>query len=195
MATGIVAGDLMVGACKLYTKATIVDPATDELPVLGTGGVPDFSTWDYQGLTDGGVQAAIQKSYANHTVDQSPDWVASTITERHPSVSTNLAVATLDKLKLANNGGAITTGVGTGSLWDKWEPEIDVIENPETYIAIALYGRKLGGKKMIAVVRRSLSVDNTEFAFVKDAKTMFSCSWAGHFVADTVAPMAVYTQR
>jgi hypothetical protein len=194
MAQNIVAGDLMVGACKLYTGVTITDSATD-LGFLGTGGTPDFSSLTYQGLTDGGVQAAIQKSYANHTVDQSPDWIASTITERHPSISTNLATATLDKLKLANNGGTITTGVGTGALWDKWEPEVDVIENPETYISIVLYGRKLSGKKMITVMRRCLSVDNTEFAFTKDSKTMFSCSWAGHFVSDTVAPMIVYTQR
>lgn len=195
MAQSIVAGDLMVGACKIYSAATITDPTTQELPLLGTGGVPDFSTWTYQGLTDGGTQVAIEKSYANHTVDQSPDWIASTITERHATVGTNLAVATLDKLKLANNGGAITTGVGTGALWDQWEPEVDVIENPETYIALALYGRKLSGKKMIVVIRRCLSVDNTEFAFVKDGKTMFSVSWAGHFVSDTVAPMRVYTQR
>lgn len=199
MAQGIVAGELMVGAGKLYT----IDPGnlgqglpddTIELAALATA-VPDFSTWTYMGLTDGGTQAALEKSYANHTVDQAPDWIASTITERHPSVSTNLVAATLNNLSRANNGGVIATGKGAGGNWDRWEPTIDVLENPEHYVGLAIHGRRLDGKRMVVVMRRVLSVDNMSMPFQKDAKTQFSANWAGHFVSDTTASMAVYTQR
>jgi hypothetical protein len=56
MAQNIVAGDLMVGACKLYTKTapSWTRPRTN-CGYLGTGGTPDFTGWTYQGLTDGGV--------------------------------------------------------------------------------------------------------------------------------------------
>lgn len=194
MAQGIVAGELMAGPCKLYTRSTPITDSADDLAIIA-GTTPDFSDFTYQGLTDGGVNASLQKSYANHTVDQSPDWVMSTITERHAEVATQLAAPTLDKFALANNGGAITTGVGTASAWDSWEPITDTIETPEEYIAIVLYGRRVDRKGMIVVIRNALSVDNMEFAFTKDNKTTLSVSWAGHFVSDTVAPIVVYSQR
>jgi hypothetical protein len=199
MAQGIVAGELMVGPGKLYT----IDPGglgqglpddTLELAVIAAA-TPDFSAWTYMGLTDGGTQAALEKSYTNHTVDQAPDWIASTITERHPSVSTNLVAATLNNLSKANNGGVISTGKGTAAAWDRWEPTIDTLENPEKYLGLAIQGRRLDGKRMIVVMRKVLSVDNMAFPFTKDGKTTFAVNWAGHFVSDTTASMAVYTQR
>lgn len=190
----IVAGNLMVGAAKIYTAAEITDAnkATIEDSIFA-GSLPVFNPaiHTYQGLTDGGVNASLQKSYANHTVDQSPDWVASTPTERHAQVQTSLAQVTLDKFAIANNGGAITTGVGTGG-WQKWEPITNTVDTPETYISVFLYGKRLDGKPCVVAIRRTLSVDNMDFAFAKDAKTMLSVSWGGHFVSDTLAPFAVY---
>lgn len=198
MAQGIVAGEIMAGQPgKLYGIRNgglgITDDATDLAVVAGTS--PNWTGWDYFGLTDGGLQASLEKSYANHSVDQAPDWVASTITERHASLSTNLVAVTLENLSRANNGGLITTGVGTASAWDKWEPIVDVLETPEDYIGLGVESRRLDGKRMVAVIRRALSTDNMTFPFVKDGKTMFSVNWAGHFVADDVAPIVVYTQR
>lgn len=201
MAQGIVAGELMVGPGKIYTinpgglGQGITDPATTEVAGILAAVPPVFTPWDYAGLTDGGTQAALEKSYANHTVDQAPDWIASTITERHASVSTNLVAATLNNLSKANNGGLITTGVGTGAAYDKWEPTIDTLENQEIYLGLAIHGRRLDGRRMIVVIRKVLSTDNMTFPFQKDSKTMFSVNWAGHYVSDTVAPMVVYTQR
>lgn len=190
MAQGIVAGELLIGACKIRTAPVGTD---DELIIDGTA--PDFTGWNYLGLTDGGVNASLQKSYANHTVDQSPDWVASTITERHASIASTLAAFTLDKIQAANNGGTIVTGVGTAGAWDSWEPITDVLETPEEYISLSLEGRRQDGKRAIIVVRRTLSVENMDFAFTKEAKTTLGVSWAGHYVSDDVAPMVVYTQR
>ena len=195
MAQGIVSGEIMVGPGKLRTAVVTADDAKELTVIAAAVPVWAEATWTYQGLTDGGVQASLQKSYANHTVDQAPDWVASTITERHASIATNLAVATLDKIKLANNGGEIVTGVGTGAAWDRWEPTVDTLETPETYLCLAIEGRRQDGKRLIAMIRRALSVDNMDFSFTKDGKTMWSVSWAGHFVSDTVAPVAIYTER
>lgn len=200
MAQGIVAGEIMAGnPGKLYgikpsgLGLGIVDDTVD-LKVVAAG-TPDWSDWDYFGLTDGGVQASLEKSYANHSVDQAPDWVASTITERHASLATNLVAVTLENLSRANNGGVIATGVGTAHLWDSWQPTIDTLEDPEDYIGLGVESRRLDGKRMIAIIRRALSTDNMSFPFVKDGKTMFSVNWAGHFVSDLIAPMVVYTQR
>jgi hypothetical protein len=199
MAQGIVAGQLMVGPGKLR----VIDPGglgqglpdnTAELTALAAA-TPDWSAWTYMGLTQGGTQAALEKSYANLTVDQAPDWVVSVITERHPSVSTNLVANTLDNLSKANNGGVITTGVGTAGAWDRWEPTIDTLETPEKYLGLSIEGRRVDGKRMVVVMRRVLSVDNMSIPFTKDGFTQFSVNWAGHFVSDTTASMAVYTQR
>lgn len=191
----IVAGNLMVGAAKVYTGPEITDAnqATIETAIFATT-TPTFApaTWTDQGLTDGGVNASLQKSYANHTVDQTPDWVASTPTERHAQIQTTLASVLLDKFKIANNGGTITTGMGGTAAWSKWEPITNTIDTPETYISVALFGKRLDGKPCVVVVRRTLSVDNMDFAFTKDTKTTLGVSWGGHFVSDTLAPFAVY---
>lgn len=194
MAQGIVAGQIMVGPGKLYMidpgglGQGITDVAASETTVMASG-TPDWTAWTYLGLTDGGVDAALEKSYANHTVDQAPDWVASTITERHASLSTNLVAVTLDNLSKANNGGLVTTGAN----WDYWEPTVDTLETPDKYIGLAVMSKRLDGKRMVAFIRKALSVDNMSIPFKKDAKTMFSVNWAGHFVSDVIAPIRVYT--
>ncbi len=183
----IVAGDIIVGPGKLR-----IAPLNTDDSLIVAGASPVWApAWVDAGLTDDGLNLAIEKSYANHSVDQSPDWVASTITERHASIATNLVTTTLENLKSALNGGTITTGAN----WKKFEPNSDVIAVPETYVMLAIEGNNQSGKKVIVVVRRCLSVDNVSMPFKKDAKTMFSVSWAGHFVSDTTAPFVVYTQN
>lgn len=186
----IVAGALIVGPGRLRTNVVSTDGTLDAAVVAGAQPVWGPS-WVDMGLTDGGADLAIVKQYANHTVDQSPDWVASTITERHASLTTNIVSTTLANLQLASNGGVLTTG----ATWDKYEPNIDVIANPETYITLSVEGKNLFGKSIIVVIRRALNVDKISMPFKKDAKTMFSVVWGGHYVSDTTAPFVVYTQK
>lgn len=186
MATGIVSGDIMVGPGKIYTAPV----GTDDSLVIATS-VPSYTGWTYAGLTDGGVDFSIEKTYANHTVDQSPDWVASTITERHALAATNLVTTTLANLQLGLNSGTVTTGAN----WDTYTPITDLIATQETYTALLIVGNTLAGKIRMLGVRRCLSVDKLSMPFKKDSKTMYSVSWAGHFVSDTVAPFVVYTQH
>lgn len=185
----IVAGSIIVGPGRLRTNIVSTDNSLDTAVVATTTPVWGAS-WIDLGLTDGGADLSIERKYANHTVDQSPDWVASTITERHAALATNIVSTTLDNLKLANNGGTLTTAVN----WNKYEPQIDLINTPETYITLALEGKNQAGKSIIVVIRRALNVDKISMPFKKDAKTMFSVAWGGHYVSDTTAPFVVYTQ-
>lgn len=155
---------------------------------------PSWTNWLEGGATDGGVQMSIAKDYANHTVDQVADWVASTITERHVTLQTSLVESgDLARLSLVNNGG--TTTPSFNPSWDKYEPTTDLIATQETYIMASVEGVTLAGKKRIIVARRVLNVDSIAWEYKKDAKTMYGLSFAGHYVSDTVAPFVVYNQR
>lgn len=154
---------------------------------------PSWTSWSDIGSTDGGVNMSIAKNYANHTIDQTPDWVASTITERHTTLQTNVVESgDLAKLSLVNNGGVTAS---TNPSWTSYAPNTDLISTQETYIAVAVEGITLAGKKRIIVIRKVLNVDSISFDFKKDGKTMLSLSLAGHFVTDALAPFIVYSQN
>ncbi len=72
---------------------------------------------------------------------------------------------------------------------------MDLVAVQETYIAMSLEGVTLGGRKRIIVARRVLNVDSISFEFKKDGKTMYTLSFAGHYVSDTVPPWVIYSQN
>lgn len=181
--------NMMIGPGKLRWAAVGTDDA-----LIVAAYTPSWTGWTDVGATDGGVQMSIAKDYANHTVDQVADWVASTITERHVTVQTSVVESgNLAKLALVNNGGTLTASFNPS--WDKYEPTTDLIATQETYIAVALEGITLAGKKRIIVARRVLNVDSVSWEHKKEAKTMLGLSFAGHYVSDTVAPFVIYSQR
>lgn len=183
---GITSAKLMVGPGKLRWAPV----GTDDSQIIASA-VPDFTGWEDVGLTDGGLGMSIAKNYANHTVDQTPDWVASTITERHFTIQTSVVESSdLAKLSLVNNGGVTAS---PNASWQKYEPLTDLIATQETYIAVCAEGKNLAGKPVIIVVRKVLNVDSIAFDMKKDAKTMYGLSFAGHFVSDTTAPFVMYT--
>lgn len=170
---------------------------TDDAAIIAAADPTWAVAWETVGATDGGIGLTIAKSYANHTVDQAADWVASTITERHAQLEISLVEMTLKNLRISLNGGTITTGSGTGvgGMWDKYEPDTDLIATQEEYGAFAIEAKTLAGKTRIIVVRRSLNVADVTASFKKDEKTMLASTWAGHFVSDSIAPFVVYTQQ
>lgn len=177
---------LMVGAGDFYTFPV----GYDDSLIIATAS-PTLTGLTYMGATDGGVNLTVAKSYANHTVDQTADWVASTITERSARVETNLAEVTHQNLALALNGGTTASTVS----WDTYTPVTDLIVSPETYVGLAVVGNTFAGKKRIVVIRKALNIADVAFAFQKDAKTMYGVSWAGHYVSQSLAPFVVYTQH
>lgn len=180
---GVQATSLMVGPGNLYVAAFGTD---DSLVVAGAA--PSWTGWTYMGATDDGINLTVAKSYANHKVDQVADWVASTITERSAQIEVNLAEPTLANLQLALNGG---TTASTAN-WDSYTPDNDLVATQETYHAVGVEGITLGGKKTVLIIRKVLNVADVKFAYKKDAKTMFACSWAGHYVSNTTAPFIQY---
>ena len=97
---------MMVGPGKLRWATVGID---DTLIVAAY--TPSWTNWNDVGSTDGGVKMSIAKSYANHTVDQVADWVASSITERHVTAQTDVAINKLIVGKLLaakeNSGGGL----------------------------------------------------------------------------------------
>jgi hypothetical protein len=185
----IQAVNLMVGPGQLFHKP--FDESWDPVAII-SGGSPDFSLFTDTGATDDGINITIAKSYTNHTVDQVADWVASTITERSSKAEVNLAEPTHENLQLALNGG---TTASVNPSWDKYEPNTDLIATQEEYTTLAVLGNTLGGKKRVLVIPKALNIDDVAFAYKKDAKTMFACSWGGHYVSEMLPPFIVYTQR
>jgi hypothetical protein len=185
----IQAVNLMVGPGRLWYKPfdESFDPAT-----IVAAAAPSFSSFTDIGATDDGLNITVAKSYTNHTVDQTADWVASTITERSTRVEVNLAEPTLANLSLALNGG---TTASVNASWDSYEPNTDLISTQEEYITLAIEGVTLGGKKSVLVINKALNVDDTAFSYKKDTKTMFGCNWGGHYVSEDVAPFIQYIQH
>jgi hypothetical protein len=181
--------NVMVGPGKMRWAPV----GTDDTLIVASS-VPTWGVaWTEVGATDGGVKLSIAKNYANHDADQVPDWIASTITSRHTTLQTDLIESgNLTKLALVNNGGI---SASVNASWDKYEPTTDLIATQETYIMIAVEGKTLAGKSWIAVCRRTLNVDSVQFDFKKDGKTMYSLSFAGHYVDDTHPPFVVYKQK
>jgi hypothetical protein len=179
---------MMVGPGRVRTAPFGTD---DSLIVAAY--TPSWTSWTDLGSTDGGVNMSIAKNYANHTIDQTADWVASTITDRHVTLQTNVVESgDLAKLSLVNNGGVTAS---TNPSWTSYAPNTDLISTQETYIAVAVEGITLGGKKRIIVARKVLNVSSIAFDFKKDGKTMLGLSFAGHFVSDALAPFIVYSQN
>jgi hypothetical protein len=170
---------------------------TDDAAIIAAATPTYASAWETVGATDGGIGLTIAKSYANHSVDQAADWVASTITERHAQLEISLVEMSLSNLKISLNGGTITTGSGTGvgGAWDKYEPATDLIATQEEYGAFAIEGKTLSGLIRVIVIRRCLNVADVTSSFKKDEKTMLASTWAGHFVSDSIPPFVVYTQK
>lgn len=180
---------MMVGPGRLRWAPV----GTDDTQVVAAY-TPNWTGWTDVGSTDGGVKMSIAKNYANHTVDQVADWVASSITERHVTVQTSVVESgDLSKISLLNNGG--TTTPSFNPSWDKYEPVVDLIATQETYIMLGLEGKALDGKRAIIVARRVLNVDSIAFEFKKDGKTMLGLSFAGHYVNDTTPPFVFYKQN
>lgn len=184
----ITVASMMVGPGRMRWAPV----GTDDSLIIA-GNTASWTGWTDVGSTDGGIQLAIAKDYANHEIDQTPDWVASTITSRHMTVQTSLVeTGDLAKLSLVNNGGVIAS---TNPSWTSYSPNTDLISTQETYIAIAVEGKRLDGKPVIEVIRRVLNVDSVAFDFKKDAKTMYGLSFAGHFVSDALAPFITYVHN
>lgn len=191
MATSVT--NLIQGPGTLYTAAfgttepaetTAALNATPPPPV--TGATPSPGWTDVGGTTDG-VSLSIAQEFSELAVDQVVDVPGRRLTKRDLSLTTNMAEPTLENLAVAMNATAPTTATGVKKL----TPRDDTSATQLDYSALILDGFAPGQKRRRIVVRKVLSTNNVDFAYQKDAQTVFSVTWSAHYVSPSVKPFVI----
>lgn len=174
--------ELVVGPAniwrKLYTDPA-AEPATpNDAPAAG---------WVDMGGTSDGVNLTIAQSFNAITADQVVDVLMSVPNERSMNVETNLLQPTLERFKVANNGGLITTGAG----FRQFEPITDLVEQDVEYGAVLVRGKGPLNQKRDIILRRVLTTDDVEFSYVKAGAKVLGITWTAHYVSSSVAPFVI----
>lgn len=154
---------------------------------------PDAGDWTDVGGTTDGVTLSINQEYTELAVDQIVDVPGRRLTKREFTLGTNLAEPTLANLALALNGGEITPvapGAGTPGS-DTYDPTGGSSATQPTYAALLFDGYAPGGFPRRVLGRKMLQTENVEFAYSKDGQTVYSVSFAGHFVSSSIKPFRI----
>ena len=151
---------------------------------------PQASAWTDLGGTQDGVNLEIGREFSELEVDQLVDIPGRRLTKREFTLATNLAEPTLENLALVSNDTPPTTGSG----FKYHEPSFTGSELQPTYIALIFDGYAPDGLRRRVIGRRMLSIDPIAFAYKKDAQTVFTVKWAGHYVSSAVAPYKIIDQ-
>ncbi len=163
---------------KPYTDAA-VEPATPlTAPAAG---------WVDMGATSDGVNLTIAQSFQQITADQVVDVLMSVPDERSMTVETNLMQPTLERLKVVNNGGTITSGVG----FRQFEPITDLVATDIDYGAVLVRGKGPILQTRDVILRRVATTDDVEFSYAKAAALVFGTTWTAHYVSSSVAPFVI----
>lgn len=171
--------NLVQGPGTLYSGAFGVTEPADTAVAS-----PPGAGWTDVGGTSDGVTITKNKEIVELTVDQVMDVPGRRQVKRDVVVSTNLAEPTLENLALAENGGTITTGAGFKS----YEPLDGVTAFQPTYKALLFDGPGPGEFPSRFIMRKALQTGNTEFAYKKDAQTVFTVQFAAHYVSSSIRP-------
>lgn len=184
----VVTTNLIQGPGTLYSGAVgATEPADTAVATA-----PDSGTWTDLGGTTDGLNLSITQEYTELAVDQIVDVPERRMTKREFTVSTNLAEATLDNLALALNDEVTAGSGGTGatSYASLTAVNTDAAAAP-TYKALIVDGLAPSGQRRRFVGRRMLQVGAVAFAYKKDTQTVFTVSFAGHYVSSVIAPFKV----
>lgn len=139
------------------------------------------------GATTDGVTLTIEQEYTELEADQVIDVAGSRLVKRNFTIETNMAELTLENLKVALNGGTVTTATGTTT----YTPITKPTSAEPSYLALVIDGTAPSGKPRRIIVRKALSTEGTEFAYNKEDQSVFSVTFTAHYVSDTVAPFII----
>lgn len=183
--------NLTMGPGELYhAPFDTAEPADAEV----SNRIPETSVsgdWADLGGTNGGVTLELSLDYTELEVDQIVDIVGRRLTKREMKLNTSLAETTLDNLKIANNGGTITTGSGFATF----DPKMDTSAATPEYIALIFDGVNGGDSRRRRVIaRRVLSVAGIGQEYSKDSQTLFPVEFSCHYV-DTNTPPFKYVDE
>lgn len=182
MATNV--SNLVLGTATIYAGAV---GATEPVDAVAAPAV----AWTDLGATTDGVTLTVNQEFTELEADQIVDIPGSRLIKRSFTIETNLAELTLDNLKLALNGGTVTTVAGKGT----YTPTVVATVNEPVYTALLIDGAAPNGKRRRIIVRKALSTDDIEFAYNKEDQAVYSVSFTAHYVSGTVAPFVVIDEQ
>lgn len=188
----VTASNLLMGPATLYyAPFGSTEPAGAELTTAPA------SPWVDLGGTNGGLTMTVNLTYTNLVVDQVVDNLGSRLTARDIQVATSLAEYTLDNLKIALNGGTITTGASGAP--DEFDPGNAVSTTQPEYGALIFDGwapADADGNSMRrrVVVRKVLSTASVGTAYAKDQQTLLPVTFDAFYVSSSVAPFHIFDQ-
>ncbi len=148
---------------------------------------PQASAWTDVGGTQGGVALEINQTYTELDVDQVVDVPESRVTKREMTIKTNLAEPTLANLALAMNVTAPVTGASVDTL----EPNDDVSSTQPNYKALLFDGFAPGSFRRRIICRKTLQNDKVDFSYTKEDQTVFSVTFAVHYVSSSIKPYKI----
>lgn len=183
MATTV--SNLVLGPATLYVADFGASEAT--LTTLANLGTAPATPWRDLGATTDGVTLTIEQEYAELEADQILDRAGSRLIKRNFTIETNMAELTLENLKAALNGGAITTATGTST----YSPIVKPNSAEPDYLALIIDGHAPSGKARRIIVRKALSTEGVKFAYGKEDQSVFSVSFTAHYVTDAIAPFII----
>lgn len=175
--------NLIMGPATLYRGAFGATEPAD----TAVNSTPQASAWTDMGGTMGGVKLAIDNSYSELEVDQSVELLGSRLTKRRTTVQTEMAEVTLENLAYSLNGGTSASGSGFKS----YEPDGSDSATQPTYSAVMFDGWAPGSFRRRVIVRKVLSTDSIEVAYVKDKQTVLAVKLAAHYVSAAIKPYKI----
>lgn len=183
----VVATNLALGPGTLYTGVFgAVEPLDTAVATT-----PDATAWPDVGGTKDGVSIAINQEFTELDVDQIVDVVGRRMTKRDLTMQTNMAEVTLENLVTANNGGTIAIG-GTGATaFKSYVPSNDTSATQPVYKALVMDAFGPNSKRRRLLVRRVLSTSNLEFAYKENEQTVYTTTFAAHFVSSSITPFKI----
>lgn len=190
MANTVSVINLIQGPADIYTGAFGATEPADT--TVNTS--PPTSSWTGVGGTMGGVNIAINQTFAILNVDQLVDTPARRLTARDVQIKTTMAEATLANLTLAMNDVTAASGAGYSNI----EPQFTNSAISPTYRALLLDGQAPGSatdsfnRRVIA--RKVVSIDNIGIDYAKDTQGGIPVTWGAHYVTSAIAPFHIVDQ-
>lgn len=144
--------------------------------------------WQDVGGTTDGASLNIMQEFSELMVDQVIDVPGRRLTKRDMSLATNLAEIDLNNLTAALNGGSNTVPIAGVALY---EPATGTSATQPDYKALILDCFAPAQLKRRITMRRVLNTNGVEFAYTKDAQTVYTANWSLHYVSSSIRPFDI----
>lgn len=184
----------------------VVGPATLNWGLVGTTepaysaiGSPPGAGWTDFGMTADGtsVLLEIDQTVTDFSAEQIIDRIGGRITKRIIQVTASLQEATLANMQLAlNQLATITSGTGYSVL----DPITSNAASQPTYLALLIdgwaptTGTTETACRRRAIIRKCLSSSKVDLEYEKTKPVLYSTTWSGYFVSNSVAPYEIIDQ-